>query len=97
MTRINAAKLLIIGTAWLLWGSPAQAQSGRASMEGYVAFEGITWDEVARQGVKAKIEMRPISIKTDPVVKGETESHGNCQIKTIHMGEYEVRITSPGY
>ena len=41
--------------------------------------------------------MRPLSIKTDPVVKGETESHGNFDIKTIHMGEYEVRITSPGY
>jgi hypothetical protein len=97
MNTATVTKVLLVGTALLLTGSRASAQSGFASMHGYIGFEGVPWADVAKLKLTAKVELRPITFKSDPVVKAESDAQGSFDIKRFHMGEYEVRISCPGY
>ena len=74
----------------------ALAQSGRSGMRGYVAFEDLSYNEVAERKVHAKIELRRTAEDKDPI-KSETDEHGLYDFKSVSPGEYVLRISSPGY
>lgn len=74
----------------------ALAQSGRSGMRGYVAFEDLSYNDVAERKVHAKIELRRTTEDKD-VIKTETDEHGLYDFHSVSPGEYVLRISSPGY
>lgn len=72
------------------------AQSGRSGMGGYVAFEDLSYNDVAELKVHAKIELRRTSDDKN-VIKTETNEHGTYDFQSVSPGEYVLRISSPGY
>jgi hypothetical protein len=74
----------------------ALTQSGRSGMRGYVAFEDLSYNEVAERKVHARIELRRTARDKD-VVSTETEEHGSYDFHSVSPGEYVLRISSPGY
>ncbi|MDQ2977479.1 MAG: carboxypeptidase-like regulatory domain-containing protein [Acidobacteriota bacterium] len=71
-------------------------QSGRSGMRGYVAFEDLSYNEVAERKVHARIELRRTARDKD-VVSTETDEHGSYDFHSVSPGEYVLRISSPGY
>ena len=75
----------------------ALAQSGRGSVHGYVAFEDLSYMEVAEKKVHATIELRGNKEFNHEVYTANTNEHGSYDLKTIPMGQYVLKISSPGY
>jgi hypothetical protein len=80
----------------ILFAIPALAQSGRSGMRGYVAFEDLSYNDVAERKVHATVELRRSS-GDKSAVKVETDEHGLYEFQSISPGEYILRISSPGY
>ena len=74
----------------------ALAQSGRSGMRGYVAFEDLSYNDVAERKVHARIELRRTNDNKD-VITTETDEHGLYDFHSVSPGEYVLRISSPGY
>jgi hypothetical protein len=72
------------------------AQSGRSGMRGYVAFEDLSYNDVAERKVHARIELRRSREDKDPITT-ETNEHGSYDFQSVSPGEYMLRISSPGY
>jgi hypothetical protein len=72
------------------------AQSGRSGMRGYVAFEDLSYNDVAERKVHARIELRRTADDKD-AIKTETDEHGSYDFQSVSPGEYVLRISSPGY
>src|ERR1051325_10370926 len=73
------------------------AQSGRGSVHGYVAFEDLSYLEVGEKHVQAIIELRGTTEFNHEVYTATTNEHGSYDLKSVPMGEYLLKITSPGY
>jgi hypothetical protein len=80
----------------LICATVALTQSGRSGMRGYVAFEDLSYNEVAERKVHARIELRRTTRDKD-VVTTQTDEHGLYDFKSVSPGEYVLRISSPGY
>lgn len=80
----------------LVCATVTMAQSGRSGMHGYVAFDDLSYNEVAERKVHARIELRRSTDNKD-VVKTETDEHGLYDFHSVLPGEYVLRISSPGY
>jgi hypothetical protein len=79
-------------------GATASAQSGRGTLHGYVAFEDVAYNDLAEKKVRAKIELRgSTEFNRGVAYTAETNERGSYDIKSVAMGEYALRITSPGY
>jgi len=76
--------------------SRAPAQSGRATMHGYVAFDGIAYVDVPKSP-RAKVELRATSAGSRGVLTVETDEHGSYDFKTVSPGEYALQISAPGF
>ena len=72
----------------------AQAQSGRAALNGWVAFEGVAY--VDKQPT-ATVELRHLPPDTAVVYSMKTDEHGFYAFSRIGLGEFDLRITAPGY
>ena len=92
--RISLA-LMLLATSLLLVAA-SSAQSGRSGMHGYVAFEDLSYNDVAERKVHAKIELLRNAADKDPV-KTQTTEHGSYDFGSVSPGEYVLRISSPGY
>ena len=57
-------------------------------MHGYVAFEDLSYLEVAEKKVHATIELRGNTEFNHEVYTAQTNEHGSYDLKTIPMGEY---------
>src|SRR6267142_2750237 len=75
----------------------AFSQSGRGSMHGYVAFDSVAYNDLAKENVHAKVELRCTSEGDHRVYNAETNNYGAYDFKVIPMGEYILRISSPGF
>ena len=78
-------------------GTMTMAQSGRGSMHGYVAFEDLSYLEVGEKKVHAGIELRGSTEFNHEVFTAKTDEHGSYDLKSIPMGQYVLKISSPGY
>ena len=85
--------LMLMGLSCAL----ALAQSGRGSMHGYVGFEDLSYLEVAEKKVHASIELRGNTEFNHEVYTAKTDEHGSYDIKSVPMGQYTLKISSPGY
>jgi hypothetical protein len=91
------AKLAAILMLACLCCALALAQSGRGSMHGYVGFEDLSYLEVAEKKVHASIELRGNTEFNHEVYTAKTDEHGSYDIKSVPMGQYLLKISSPGY
>jgi len=80
----------------VLLAALATAQSGRGSMRGYVMFEGVSYVEVAEKKIHAKVELLDTK-QHKPVYTTETDEHGSYDFGTTSLGEFVLRISSPGF
>jgi hypothetical protein len=78
----------------LLFGSAASAQSGRAVMRGYVAFENIAY--VDKQP-RARVELCAGARGKNCGAATETDEHGLYEISPAPLGEWWLRISAPGF
>jgi hypothetical protein len=92
-TRLVAMLLALAGLSCVA----ALAQSGRGSVHGYVAFEDLSYNEVAEKKVHATIELRRNTEFNHDVYSAKTDEHGSYDLKTIPMGQYVLKISSLGY
>ena len=77
-------------------GMLALAQSGRSGMRGYVAFEDLSYNDVAERKVHARVELRRTKEDKDAIMT-KTDEHGLYDFQSVSPGEYVLRISSPGY
>jgi hypothetical protein len=94
------ARLLVVPAALgilLTAGARRAPQSGRGLMHGYVAFEDVSYNEVAEGAIQARVELRGNTEFNHSVYAAETDRHGGYDIPAIAMGEYTLRITAPGH
>jgi hypothetical protein len=92
-TKLAALLLMLASICCVL----ASAQSGRGSMHGYVAFEDLSYLEVAEKRVHASIELRGNTEFNHGVYTAKTDEHGSYDMKSVPMGQYVLKISSPGY
>lgn len=74
----------------------ALAQSSRSGMRGYVAFEDLSYNDVAERKVHARVELRRTKEDKDAITT-KTDEHGLYDFQSVSPGEYVLRISSPGY
>jgi hypothetical protein len=74
----------------------ARAQSGRAGLSGYVAFEGVAY--VDKQPT-ATVELFAATDKdrAHPLASAKTTEHGQYDLQAAALGELIIRITAPNF
>ncbi len=87
---------IVLAGSVLLSGR-SSAQSGRAAMHGFVAFEGLSYNDLPKSKVRAKVELRRADKLKDTIYTTETDEHGIYDFKTISLGEFTLSISTPGY
>ena len=97
MNLIHRKSALFILFLLAVVSAVSWAQSGRGSMHGYVAFDDLSYNDVAEKNVHATIELRSNSEFNHGIYTTKTNEHGSYDIKSVSMGEYVLKITSPGY
>ena len=93
------SKTILVAVLLLLafCGVAVLAQSGRASMHGYVGFDDLSYIDVAEKKVHAAIELRGNTEFNQEVYTATTGEHGSYDIKSVPMGQYVLKISSAGY
>ena len=81
----------------LVFGGPAAKQSGRGLMHGYVAFEGVSYNEVTEGAIHAKVELRGSTPHNSTVFSAVTNNRGAYDLPAIYAGEYTLTISAPGH
>jgi hypothetical protein len=84
----------LLALALLVLPGLAHAQSGRATLNGWVAFEGVAY--VDKQPT-AIVQLRHVPPDTSVVYSMKTDEHGFYAFERIGLGEFDLRITAPGY
>ncbi len=97
MKLFRRRTLLIAAGLAGLCGVAALAQSGRGSMHGYVAFQDLSYIEVAEKKVHATVELRGNTEFNQGVYTTKTDEHGSFDLKSIPMGQYVLKISAAGY
>ena len=92
--RVPVAFALFV--AILLFTAATLAQSGRSGMRGYVAFEDLSYNDVAERKVHANVELLRTRNDKHPITTQTTE-HGSYDFGSVSPGEYVLRISSTGY
>ncbi len=86
-----------LAVALSLLVGPSHSQSGRGLMHGYVAFDDVSYNELAEGKIHATIALRGNSAFNHSVYTARTDTRGSYDIPAIGMGEYTLTITSPGH
>ena len=86
-TFLAAAILL---TTW----SAALAQSGKASLRGWVAFENVAY---ADKQPRAKVVLQHDPPGSSPAYSTETDEHGFFEFPHTSLGRFKLEITAKGF
>ncbi len=95
----TARILLLLSPAALVLSAagiaaPMQAQSGRAGLHGWVAFENVAYvDEQPR----ATVELRHEPPDTETVYRTVTDAHGFFDFEHTGLGPFVLRISAPHF
>ncbi|MEO8294381.1 MAG: carboxypeptidase-like regulatory domain-containing protein [Gemmatimonadota bacterium] len=71
-----------------------QAQSGRATLNGWVMFEGVAYVD---QQPKATVELRHPAPDTTVAYSTKTDEHGFYHFPSISLGEFVLHIWAPHF
>ena len=88
---LNAA---VAAAILLTLSNAALAQSGGASLHGWVAFEGFAY--VDKQP-RAKVVLRKDPPESSVVYTTETDEHGFFGFSRTGLGRFKLEITAPGF
>jgi hypothetical protein len=97
MSLVKSKETLPLLLLILICAFSVLAQSGRGSMHGFVAFDDLSYLEVSEKKVHATIELRGNTEFNHQVYTAKTDKHGSYDLKSVSMGEYVLKISSPGY
>lgn len=87
-------KLFLLAVLLLMAVPACLAQSGGASLHGWVAFENVAY--VDRQPT-AKVVLRHDSPGSEIAYSTETDEHGFFHFLHTSLGRFKLEITSKGY
>ncbi len=90
----SAVSLAAILTLALPDPTPVQAQSGRATLNGWVAFEGVAYVDPQP---RATVELRAEPPDTGVVYSTRTDAHGFFSFTGIGLGEFILRVSAPRF
>lgn len=88
-TPWSLAPLILLGTS-----SALMAQSGRAGLHGWVAFENVAYVDPQP---KATVELRHEAPDTALVYTTVTDAHGFFTFEHTGLGPFTLRITAPHF
>jgi hypothetical protein len=92
--KIKAIALNASLAAAIFGSSASLAQSGAASLHGWVAFENVAY--VDKQP-KAKVELQHDPPGSGPAYSTETDEHGFFEFPHISLGRFKLEITAKGF
>jgi heme-degrading monooxygenase HmoA len=97
--KLKTGSNLIFGIMFIvsLACTATMAQSGRGTMHGYVSFEGVSYNDQATKKLHAAIELRSITDGDSRGYTAETTDYGSFDLKAVPMGEYQLKISAPGF
>jgi len=84
----------LLALALLTLPGLAHAQSGRATLNGWVAFEGVAYEDAQPT---ATVVLRGVPPDTSVAYSTKTDDHGFYHFASIGLGEFDLRITAPGF
>jgi hypothetical protein len=79
---------------FLVFPISAFAQSGGASLHGWVAFENVAYVDVQPQ---AKVELLHDPPESNVVYVTKTDEHGFFEFPRTSLGRFTLRITAPKF
>jgi len=96
MNRRDSQRIGLILSAMILLTAlnASQAQSGAASLHGWVAFENVAY--VDKQPI-AKVMLRHDAPESDIVYSTETDEHGFFNFPHTSLGRFKLEITCKGF
>jgi hypothetical protein len=84
---------ILLAIALLLVCGASAAQSGRATLHGWVNFEGVAYvDEQPR----AHVLLQPEADGASPY-EATTDAHGFYDFNVVSLGRFRLEISAPGY
>lgn len=94
INRNIKAIALSVPAAILLVSSASLAQSGGASLHGWVAFEDVAY--VDKQP-RAKVVLQHDPLGSGPAYSTETDEHGFFEFQHTSLGRFKLEITAKGF
>ncbi|MEP6574219.1 MAG: carboxypeptidase-like regulatory domain-containing protein [Gemmatimonadota bacterium] len=89
--RIRSALLLALAPTFT---HSVQAQSGRASLNGWVAFEDVAYVDTQP---RATVQLRHAPPDTGVVYTTTTDAHGFYHFNVVALGSFVLRISAPKF
>jgi hypothetical protein len=89
-----AGRAIVVAVMLVALSRLGLAQSGAASLHGWVAFENVAY--VDKQPT-AKVVLRHDSPGSDVVYSSETDEHGFFEFHHTSLGRFRLEITCKGY
>ena len=86
--------LILLASFLLAHASPLLAQSGRASLHGWVAFENVAYVD---SQPRATVELRHEAPDTAVAYSTLTDAHGFFNFDRTSLGPFVLRITAPHF
>jgi hypothetical protein len=71
----------------------ASAQSGRATLNGWVNFEGVAYND---EQPRAHVLLRPEAEGATPY-EATTDEHGFYDFNVVSLGRFHLEISAPGF
>ncbi len=89
-----ALNALLAAAILLISSGPGLAQSGGASLRGWVAFENVAY---ADKQPRAKVVLRHELSGAGPEYSTETDEHGFFEFSHTSLGRFKLEITAKGF
>jgi len=91
----ESSRFLLIPVLGILAHAPAAAaQSGRATFNGWVAFEGVAYVD---SQPRATVVLRATQESNHSVYRAKTDEHGFFHFDGISLGEFVLHIEAPHF
>lgn len=94
MTRRNIKAASLTAAILLTAFSANLAQSGGASLHGWVAFENIAYADMQP---RAKVVLQHDPPGSGPAYSTETDEHGFFEFPHTSLGRFKLEITAKGF
>ena len=89
-----ALSAILAGAILFTFASPGLAQSGGASLRGWVAFENVAYLD---KQPKAKVVLQHDPVGSGPTYTAETDEHGFFEFAHTSLGRFKLGITAKGF